>query len=227
MGNRDSKPSPSDFEAAIKHGRIASMKRILKTAEIKNPVLDRETGQTALHCAAFFGQPEMCCLILDELDGDKKNPRDNIGQVPLHYALNGQGFCASGPDGSKFCTCGFCLALNPVQWNVAERSRCILAFHEMYGQLQEESEWNPADCLGETPLHTAARYGILDIVRPILSHVGDRQPLDGEGRTPLDAAIEGKTLMEAKYLMDPSLRMSRIKQYDAIIALLQDLRKHG
>ena len=48
---------------------------------------------------------------------------------------------------------------------------------------------NPADAIGETPLHYAAMSGHLDVCRLLLENCGDQKnPVSNLGRTPLDHA---------------------------------------
>ena len=54
--------------------------------------------------------------------------------------------------------------------------------------MENTDDKNPADSYGSTPLHDAAQYGHLDIVRFIVEIVDDKNPRDNDGKTPLDFA---------------------------------------
>ena len=47
---------------------------------------------------------------------------------------------------------------------------------------------NPADDIGNTPLHLAAKYGCLEIVKYIADHLEDKNPADHWANTPLHLA---------------------------------------
>ena len=61
---------------------------------------------------------------------------------------------------------------------------------------------NPADKWGGTPLHTAALYGHLEVVRLILDSVEDKNPVDNRGLTPLHHAAREGYLEVVHLLLD-------------------------
>ena len=50
----------------------------------KNPA--NSYGETPLLCAVKNCHSDICAYIIDNVDEDKKNPADNNGFTPLHYA---------------------------------------------------------------------------------------------------------------------------------------------
>ena len=50
----------------------------------KNPA--NSYGDTPLLCAVKNGHSDICAYIIDNVDENKKNPADNNGFTPLHYA---------------------------------------------------------------------------------------------------------------------------------------------
>ena len=50
----------------------------------KNP--SNSCGDTPLLCAVKNGHSDICAYIIDNVDENKKNPADNFGFTPLHYA---------------------------------------------------------------------------------------------------------------------------------------------
>ena len=51
-------------------------------------------------------------------------------------------------------------------------------------------EKNPADDIGVTPFHLAAKMGRLEIYKLIFDHLDDKNPRDEEGKTPLHWAVQ-------------------------------------
>jgi ankyrin repeat protein len=57
--------------------------------------------------------------------------------------------------------------------------------------LQEHAkDKNPADSYGNTPLHMAAMWGHLEIVKLLLEHVKDKNPVNNRQKTPIQIAEE-------------------------------------
>ena len=50
---------------------------------------------------------------------------------------------------------------------------------------------NPADCIGQTPLHRAAKGGYVEICQLLIDNVEDKHPRDNVGLTPLELARYG------------------------------------
>ena len=61
---------------------------------------------------------------------------------------------------------------------------------------------NPADTLGTTPLHIAARNGYIDVVTYIARHLKDKNPAEDDffGEIPLHGACKYGHLEIVKYL---------------------------
>ena len=84
-----------------------------------------------------------------------------------------------------------------LQWQVAGRTPLHFAarFRIRRGQMdvfldvfERSKDKNPQDGNGETPLHTAALHGHLEVCQLILEQVEDKNPKDNFGETPLDLA---------------------------------------
>ena len=64
-----------------------------------------------------------------------------------------------------------------------------------YKRISEGSEnMNPADQVGKTPLHYAAKNGHLPVCKYIIQNSKEKNPKDKEGKTPLDLAAENGEL---------------------------------
>ena len=55
---------------------------------------------------------------------------------------------------------------------------------------------NPANIDGRTPLHIAARCGLINICKLIVENTKDKNPADIFGTTPMDFANGNKEMME-------------------------------
>jgi len=208
----------------IVDGRPDIFRRMMKNSPEKNPVVSYRRNNTALHAAAWYGNLEISRWILDQVKD--KNPRNYIGQTPLLEAAAGAGLAAT-----VNCTRQATVIMTKEQpprrcekpkgtngqWNQV--------FKLIFDQL-DESEKNPTDMLGNTPLHMAAEHGNIFICQLITSHLVNKAGSKCRGHTPLDfARARKKSLLQGRELT-PRLRNERernreIKQLENVIAFLQ------
>jgi uncharacterized protein (DUF2384 family) len=93
---------------------------------------------------------------------------------------------------------------------------------------------NVQGCSGDVPLHYAARFGHLGIVRILLNSGADPNIRNRDGKTPLDQAIESlKKIRESKEPLDRAIGVPRTiyerrklnarlkRNFDKIIRLLR------
>ena len=180
------------------------IENILEVETIKNPK-DTE-GNTPLHHAARKGNFEAFLLIKEKVDGI--NPKNEHGNTPLHRAA------LSEIDGAKKIVELIqknvieknpenILGITPLH-NAALSGRLDI-FQYIYNNAENQ---NPIDCHGETPLHKAAdgtgggpykHYQLYSIDREcqhnaicklILDNIGDKNPLNFNGKTPIQMAVK-------------------------------------
>ncbi|HEV8068540.1 MAG TPA: ankyrin repeat domain-containing protein [Planctomycetaceae bacterium] len=154
------------------------------------PATSREKISDALYIACRNGQAEVVRFLLDK-DPDLSF-RAFLGATPLHWAYFGGSRAvvelleksaadAEARDNTLGCTprsFGICVAAN---WDLAFLVRARLA--------DDPSLVNIMD--GRTsPLHEAARENHIQIVRLLLDQGANPRIVNGDGKTPLDLAIE-------------------------------------
>ena len=171
------------FHAAAILGDLEIFKMILTEAEDKTP--RDKSGWTPLHSAAYYGKMNVCEAFFDYLEG--KNPRSTTCTTP-HPSDTEKGrkeICELilDPDYVSGTPLSYALLNNHVDV-------CIL----MLTKLENK---NPIILLNQlvqgdsnTVLHVAAEKGYLDLCRFILQNVGDKNPQNSRGKTPLSLAAE-------------------------------------
>ena len=166
----------------------------------------RNEGNTPLHHAARKGNFKAFLLIKEKVDGI--NPKNEDGNTPLHRAA------LSEIDGAKKIVELIqknvieknpenILGITPLH-NAALSGRLDI-FQYIYNNAENQ---NPIDCHGETPLHKAAdgtgggpykHYQLYSIDREcqhnaicklILDNIGDKNPLNFNGKTPIQMAVK-------------------------------------
>ena len=81
LGTFDDQLSPLHIAAKF---NFKLFKEIAPKFVNKNP--SNSCGDTPLLCAVKNGHSDICAYIVDNVDENKKNPADNFGFTPLHYA---------------------------------------------------------------------------------------------------------------------------------------------
>ena len=199
---------------AVGNGHIEMTKAIMKKSEDKNPKA-AHNDLTPLHAAAIFGHLEIFIMILKE--AEDKTPRDTSGCTPLHSAVfyGKMNVCKAFFDylegeNSRSTTCSnpnpFDAEKGPkeiykliLDSDYVSKSPLDYAFMNnhvdvcmlLLTKLQNKNpiiSWVHGD--NNTALHVAAEKGCLDICRFILQNVGDKNPQNSRGKTPLSVAAE-------------------------------------
>ena len=162
----------------------------------------REDGFTALHFAAEQGHFDVCEYLINNLDGEDKNPKDKYAQTPMHLVARA--------GHNEICKVFIDHGANPNP--TTNRGTSALEYATIFGQfetfkliMETQNEKNPLlkDWDGRTLLHLAASHGHLDIFRYIIAQgLETVSPRDDRGCTPLhDAAYFGELEM-VKCIMD-------------------------
>ena len=150
----------------------------------KNP--KNHLGQTPLYFASLNGHLEVCRLLM-EMCVDKNHVDDSV-RTPLHIA------CFSGHEeivGLFIAN----IADKNIRDNMGQNTPLLSAIEG--GNLNVcklliegyNVNVNISDNYGMTPLHLASKLGRLDICRFLCKFVINSNPVDYNGKTPLDLAI--------------------------------------
>ena len=150
----------------------------------KNP--KNHLGQTPLYFASLNGHLEVCRLLM-EMCVDKNHVDDSV-RTPLHIA------CFSGHEeivGLFIAN----IADKNIRDNMGQNTPLVSAIEG--GNLNVcklliegyNVNVNISDNYGMTPLHLASKLGRLDICRFLCKFVINSNPVDYNGKTPLDLAI--------------------------------------
>lgn len=177
---------------ASARGHLTIVKTLLANgfaAELRD-----HSGQTALHCAAAFGQQEVVRYLLGSFPHVGTDTTDRKNRTALHYAAgNGSlevvDMLLKSRQGR--------LAVNAVD----EENRTALHFAATRGHSQiidmlmksgaREHDVDAEDKNGVTALHLAAGYGSVHAVRSLLNNGAKPDVLDKKERTVLKFAIDG------------------------------------
>jgi ankyrin repeat protein len=111
------------------------------------------------------------------------NPINEDGETPLHTAAQNNDMLS------------VLLILHHYQ------DKTYLHLADRYDYLPYAKDKNPADFDGQTPLHWAAMFGYLEIVKLLLEHATDKNRADMDGKTPLHLAVEEGNLETVKLLL--------------------------
>ena len=122
-----------------------------------------ERNNTPLHSAAFYGDVEMVQVLL-KYEADV-NAQAFAGRTPLDYASEGFYFGA---------TTNIALSLSKV-------ARLLL---------EHGADVNARSNHHDIPLHFAAKYGRVEVVRVLLEHVANLGMEDDDGKTAIQAVSE-------------------------------------
>ena len=141
-------------------------------------------GDTALCSAAWYGDLEMVQVLLN-LEADV-NDRGLNNWTPIHNASH-------GPDPTLLHTSYNNRQLLP------DVARLLL---ERGADVNARTEQGNHDLEGGTPLHTAADYGRVEVVRVLLEHGANVGAEDNKGRTPLHDAAEYRIIKNLEKVED-------------------------
>ena len=147
------------------YGDVSAIRQLLANGETISslgPNLD-------LNGAAFHGHWQLCAFLLEQ-GADPNQPLPDTGETPLHAAL--------------------CKPLRPRVDNVV---RVLLSSGADPNQaartgVETGSFMRDVRTRGETPLHRAAAFGSLQVIRLLLEAGGDREARDANGDSPLSWA---------------------------------------
>ena len=183
----------------------------------KNDSSTQWTPSGPLHIAASVGNLEIVEFIFQKCEienfienysnfnvgiitlHDSKNPRNHLGETPLHYAASK----------GHLKVCEYIVDKvedkNPKDIN----GKTPLHYAAFNGHLQvynlimpKVQDKNPYDIYKFTPLHYAAFHGHLPICKYILDNVSNKNPKTILGKTPLSLASQRGHLHICKYIMD-------------------------
>ncbi|MGH0158275.1 UNVERIFIED_CONTAM: hypothetical protein FKN15_040052 [Acipenser sinensis] len=160
-----------------------------------------QTGLTALHVAASFGQVDFVREILSRVpatmqsepprsavEGQRIREQPSEGSTPLHLAAQN----------GHTAVVGLLLSKSTSQLHLKDRRGCTClhlaaanGHHEMVrGLLGQGAEINDTDKNGWTPLHFASKSGFLETVRFLVESGASVKLECREGRTPIQYAAE-------------------------------------
>lgn len=153
------------------------------------------TGLTPLHMAVRNQNYDIAKLLLDA--GAKPDARDEWGRSPLHYAASSGNFLIThllierGADVNALDAYSRTPLHEAVSSLVGPKEKILKNYGVAMLLLKYGANPNIRDdYYSWTPLHYAARYGAVDIVKELLEHGADPTIRDNKGRTPLDIAKE-------------------------------------
>ena len=183
---------------AALHGDIDLVKNI----EVRTKNQSPETGyeRNPLHLAAFQGHLEICkWYIMNTTHISEVNRADYNGWTVLHLAAsNGQVetfnyLLEHGADLYLKDQEGQTALHIAAQLNSLKICKLIVEIYDKGGVLVNSGangRWGD----GETPLHTATRYGHTEIVEFILANVVDKNLVNENGDTPLSLAAKNESM---------------------------------
>ncbi|KAK2715469.1 hypothetical protein QYM36_010176 [Artemia franciscana] len=152
-----------------------------------NPNAKNRLLETPLHLAASFGRAEICKLLISF--GADIDPLNIKGLTPLYSAMGGTIICL------------------PV----------VQSLEVVQSLLEAGASPNIKHKKQETALHTAAKYGRLDLCKELVSYGASINALNNLKRTPLQVAVEKKHYRIINYLLKEKARLSIVgaiaKQY--------------
>ena len=182
---------------AALHGDIDLVKHIELRTKNQNP----ETGyeRNPFHLAAFQGHLEICKWYITNIPNTHSaievNRADYNGWTVLHLAASNDQveifnyLLEHGADLYLKDQEGQTALHIAAQLNSLKICKLIVEIYNKGGVLVNSSangRWGD----GETPLHTATRYGHTEIVEFILANVVDKNPVNENGDTPLSLAAK-------------------------------------
>ena len=147
---------------AVQIGKVDSFFKIFTSiTQGKNPA--NNVGDTPLHLAVKFGHFAIASTIMKRLEN--KNPVNKQGKTPLDFAKYSEDFGGVTP-----------LHL-----------AALCGDHDIFMKIFENIQSsNQPNVDGNTPLHWALESGNLTSGSVIMANVGDKNPVNKAGKTPMD-----------------------------------------
>ena len=182
----------SVLEQAIMNGeRGGKLSRMIDGVKEINKKDDM--GLTLLHQAVMYGNREAVELLTAK--GADINTTDGGGKAPLHYcAIYGLKDVENvSTKGGACLDIAKLLISKGADVNTADRDKKT-PLHYVRSRVMAEllidkgGNVKSKDKNGWTPLHWSAMQGFLEITKGLVEHGAEVNALDGDGRTPLDAA---------------------------------------
>ncbi|XP_060082671.1 poly [ADP-ribose] polymerase tankyrase-1-like [Ylistrum balloti] len=194
---------------AIQDGDVALLQVLSRSTNLTGYLKLHHSQTTALHLAAAHGHTECMRFLLDL--GASVYDVDSSRESVLHSAVvaKSQGWrdCLSMILKSK----ADINALNV--WRRTPLMKAIVNFKFAAADylIREGADVSISDENGTTPLHVAASYGNLELVRNLLENRANKNAQDQRGRTPMYFAILGCHEEVTEYLIQHG---SEVNLYD-------------
>ncbi|XP_021368413.1 tankyrase-like isoform X2 [Mizuhopecten yessoensis] len=184
---------------AIQDGDVALLQVLSRSTNLTGYLKLRHSQTTALHLAAAHGQPECIQFLLDL--GANIHEVDSSRESVLHSAIV-----------TKSPKWGNCLSLilkakadiNAVNvWQRTPLMKAVVNFKIAAANylISEGADVCVSDENGTTPLHVAASYGNLGLVKTLQENRANNNAQDQRGRTPMYFAILGGHEDVTEYLI--------------------------
>lgn len=184
----------SPLHLTAQYGDLSLFQYILTRMELKNPKNNK--GMTPLHIAAQFCRPDITRCILKELKD--KIPKDSGGMTPHHYAASKgdlinfkvlfEHFSDKNQDSNGYTSL----------YVAAEYGKLNICNFIIKNTLQNTLKTTDNEY---TPLHIAAQKGHLEVCKLLFKNMEEKNPLNSNGKTPLQLASENNRWKVAHYLI--------------------------
>lgn len=172
------------------------------------------TGNTPLHLAAEWNNPNMIKYLLDK--GANINAKNDTGETPFFSSMKGNSpacidallqYPASHIDINARDFLGNCVLHTAVQWLAYDAAMKVISM------TNGSSLTYARNLAGKTPLHVAASQGSLRFIQMLLQYGVDVNESDELGQTALVYAINGNKVEAVKYLLQESASPSQQDSY--------------
>jgi len=196
VNDRDNQGDTPLYKTALHFQRNVEIAKLLIEKGANVSARNNE-GQVPLHLAARFEMGDMVKLLLGS--GADIKARDRFGTTPLCYAV-----------------CYVHGKLDFIRFLLNQGAEPDIYSSVALGEKEKVEQFltaNPElvntdkNWYGMTPLHVAARYGRLEIVKLLLDrgadiNAGDKRGMTGSQQTPLYAALSANQFEVEKYLLE-------------------------